>query len=134
MTRRRRALVLIGILHAAMAVNLLTRPAMPADPAAAILHEMLLPIWVRVALWAGVAAACIVIGLVGRGERLGWVLAVAMPAERAMSYLWSGLMWIVPGWPPGALSSWATATVWLVIGLLVRHIASWPEPEPREVA
>ena len=131
MARRRHALIMIGVLHAGMGINLLTRTGGAApDPALAILHELLLPVPLRVALWCIIAAAAIITGSTGRGERLGWPLAILMPAERAVSYAWSGLMWVIPGWPPGAVGSWAASLHWLVIGLLIWLIASWPVTPP----
>lgn len=130
--RRRAALVLLGLMHLGMGLRLIGLPAGPGDPDLAIWHE-LLPLWLRVVLWAGLGAVAIVSAVTG-GERIGWTLVILMPVERSLSYAWSGLMWIVPGWPPGALASFGGAAFWTVIAGIIWLMAGWPEPQqpPRD--
>lgn len=116
---RRWALVLVAVLHLTMAT---TVPYDRIDPVLARLHEML-PGELRVLLWvlgALIAAA----GAIRPGlERAAFVAAVLMPAERALSHLWSWSAWIIPGVPAGDPHGWQGAIVWAVLAGLVMILA-----------
>lgn len=123
--RRRAALILIGLLHLGMVPGIIVRPVV-VDPGLAILHTMM-PVWLRASLWATAGLLCLALALHHRSEAVGWGIAMLMPIERAVSYLWSGIQWIIPGWPPGAAASFGTAAVWAVIGGLIWLMAGWPD-------
>lgn len=127
------ALTLLGVVHLAMGLALTVRPPEPGDPALAVLHT-LLPNWVRLTLWLGAGIGVIACALLAIRHpavtRWGWSLAVLMPAERAASYTWSALMWVIPGWPPGALPSLGTALLWAALARLVWLLGrSMPTPQ-----
>ena len=131
--RRRTALALLALLHVGMGLTLVLQPAEPPMPGVAVLHE-LLPVSLRIALWVGCGAAMAAAALSYRGEHIGWGVAIVMPVERAISYGWSALMWMVPGYPPGAVASLGSAFIWTAVAAIVWLMAQWPEearPTPR---
>lgn len=123
--RRRAALLLIGLMHLAMIPGIVFRAAAP-NPDLAILHT-LMPVWLRASLWGTSGLLCLFMALHHRAEAMGWAVAMLMPLERAVSYLWSGVQWIIPGWPPGAAASFGTALMWAVIAGLIWLMAGWPD-------
>ena len=124
--RRRITLALVGVVHAAMTVQLLTGPERLVDPGVAILHE-LLPTPVRAALWGSMAVIMLITAGHERWEPIGWLAAMVMPLERAVSYGWSGLMWLIPGWPPGAAASWGASLLYLGLAGILYVVATWEE-------
>lgn len=124
--RRHIALALIGALHVGIGLRLALSAISPGDPDLAIWHE-LLPPWLRVALWSLAGLLCLVFALSDATERSGWVIAILMPMERTASYAWSVLMWVIPGWPPGAVGSLGGAGFWAAVTCLIWLMAGWPE-------
>lgn len=124
--RRRLILALVGVVHLAMALQLSSGPIRSIDPGVAILHEML-PLPLRIGMWLSLGLACLGLAVHDRTEWIGWAAAMVMPIERAASYAWSGLMWLIPGWPPGAVASWGVSLLWLAISGVLYVVATWEE-------
>lgn len=83
----------------------------------------------RATLW-------IVSGLLGAAssiraipEWIGFMSLVVMPMQRVVAYLWSFLMWVIPGLPGGSLVSLWEGIGWASFTFLVAWIASWHEPD-----
>ena len=93
------------------------------------------PIPVRVALWVGTALLAFVASMRLRWQDYGWLALTIMPAERALSHLWSLGHGLIPGEPPG--TTWAgiaSALLWAGITHLVLIMAGWDEDTPNEGA
>lgn len=127
--RRGGLLLLLAVLWAAVAAHIAAAHE-PFDGAAAVLHERIPTAW-RVGLWltsALIMAAAAVIGTrAPRVQRIGWAVALLLPAERAAGYLWSVIMVGIPGPPPGSLGSLAGLTEWCVVTAVVYLVAGWDE-------
>lgn len=125
--RKAWALVFVGLFQLGYAgTTLLDRT--DYDPARAVLYEMI-PTSVRALLWIGGATGCILFAAMPNRSALGWGLAMVMPLERLVSHFWSGMMFLIPGYPPGMVASGSYILRWFAFVALVRLIASWPEPE-----
>lgn len=127
--RRGGLLLLLAVLWAGVAAQVAAAHE-PFDGAAAVLHERIPTAW-RVGLWltsALIMAAAAVIGTrAPRVQRIGWAVALLLPAERAAGYLWSVIMVGIPGPPPGSLGSLAGLTEWCVVTAVVYLVAGWAE-------
>ena len=127
--RRGGLLLLLAVLWAGVAAHIAAAHE-PFDGAAAVLHERIPTAW-RVGLWltsALIMAAAAVIGTrAPRVQRIGWAVALLLPAERAAGYLWSVIMVGIPGPPPGSLGSLAGLTEWCVVTAVVYLVAGWDE-------
>ena len=95
-----------------------------SHPSWAILHDMI-PLQLRIALWTGTGLAALACGRWGRAP-LGLALAIIMPVERCISYLWSSLMFALPGDPPGHLASLAWCGWWASLATAIALVACWP--------
>ena len=127
--RRGGLLLLLAVLWAGVAAQVaVTRT--PYDTEAAVLHERMPLAW-RVGLWltsALIMAAAAIIGTRDpRMQRIGWAAALLIPAERAAGYLWSVVMVLLPGPPPGSLGSLAGLVEWAVVTAIVYLLAGWDE-------
>ena len=127
--RRGGLLLLLAVLWAGVAAQVAATHA-PYDMDVAVLHERIPTGW-RVGLWLACAlimAAAAVIGTrAPRVQRVGWAVALLLPAERAAGYLWSVIMVGIPGPPPGSLGSLAGLTEWCVVTAVVYLVAGWDE-------
>ena len=127
--RRGGLLLLLAVLWAGVAAQVAAAHE-PYDGPAAVLHERIPTAW-RVGLWltsALIMAAAAVIGTrAPRVQRIGWAVALLLPAERAAGYLWSVIMVGIPGPPPGSLGSLAGLTEWCVVTAVVYLVAGWDE-------
>ena len=124
---RQSALTAMGVFCVARGLAVLGEPTI-ADISEAILHELLLPIPLRIALWV----TCGLVGIVAslgpiRWRPAGFVAVALMPIERAVSYGWSALMWLVPGVPQGDPVSFAFAAFWGALVYVGAVVASMPE-------
>lgn len=110
----------------------------PKEPRSFVLHEML-PVWIRALLWVTSGAVAIWFGLRGadKDDTWGMVALVILPVERMVSFLVSWIVYVVLGlahraWPEvpvdGYDRGWYAASVWLLIVVLLRVIAGWPNP------
>ena len=96
-----------------------------ADPADAVLHELIPPVW-RGGAW--LLAGLLIIALARtRYERAAWIIAMVMPVQRVVSHAWSLAMVLVPGLPPGALDAPGYILAWSSLAALIYVIAGWPE-------
>lgn len=109
----------------------------PIPPRPGVLSDYL-PAWVDAAGWWVTGVVAVAAGL--RGDREDWwghVALYVMPAVRLVSFAFSWLLWLgssvvaatfpdahVLGWAPG----WYAASVWLLVSLMLRLIADWPNP------
>ena len=125
--RKSWALAFVGLFFLGYAGStLLDRPNY--DPARAVLYEAI-PVPVRVGLWFGSALVIFVCAANSRWSPIGWGAAMFMPLERLVSHFWSGMMFLIPGYPSGMIASGSYLLSWLALAALIRLIASWPEPE-----
>lgn len=100
------------------------------NPDEAILH-LWLPVPVRMALWIITGLAALTIPAIwDRYERVGWAAAIVMPCERAISFGWSTLMWIVPGTPGGTPQAIPAAVIWTCVTAILIRVSTWPEASP----
>lgn len=128
MTRRRIILLLVGLMHLGMGLTLAAGPMPPRNPDLAVLYE-LIPPTARIALWFGIGLTVIALALIDRrrNEEAAWTVAVLMPMERVASYAWSGIQWLIPGYPPGAAASFGSMIAWLaILGILVT-VSRWAD-------
>ena len=136
LTRRQTALLLISTAWVAHGVTILHQPG-HLDADEAIIFE-LWPLWLRIGIWlvCGLAGLLLAVSRRARAESWGWALAVIPPAVRVVAYLWSFVMWAIPGAPGGEWASAAYATYWVAVLLLTYWVARWPESgaAPKEVA
>lgn len=127
--RRGGLLLMLAVLWVGVAAQIAATRT-PYDVADAVLHERIPTEW-RVGLWlasAIIMAAAAVIGTRDpRAQRIGWAVALLLPAERAAGYLWSVVMVGVPGPPPGSLGSLAGLVEWCVVTAVVYLVAGWDE-------
>lgn len=110
----------------------------PQEPRAFVLHEML-PVPLRGALWIGSGLVAAWFGSRGaqHDDTWGMVALVLLPVERLVSFavswaayvLTSGLHNVWPSIEPrGYDRGWYAAVLWMVIVILLRIIAGWPNP------
>lgn len=87
------------------------------------------PDWVTAATWTGGAliATVVVLSRRPRWEHVGWAALTIAPSLRAASYLWSFLMWAIPGLPHGSRESIWWGIYWAAQVAIVSMIASWPK-------
>lgn len=116
-------LIPLGVALIARAAQVATEPDI-ISPERALLHP-LIPLWLRVTLWATTGALAILCGVFGY-ESAGYAAAGLMPAERTLSYGWSTLQWAIPGDPPGNVTSAAWLGWWAGITVLALAIAVSP--------
>lgn len=121
-------LTVLGLLYLARAWQIAADEAI-VDPADAILHETM-PIWLRGALWAVCGTAVLVAACRPRWHPIGFGVAVVMPLERVIGYGWSALAYLLPGAPPGKLSSLPWCLWWASFAALIVALSRWPEPQP----
>lgn len=127
-SRRSVALATVGFLHLGIGWQLILSPEVPADPGLALLHAYI-PTEIRIGLWTGAGLLCMLLPWRPRTEKVGWAVAMAMPVERTVSYFWSGINAILPGWPPGAFRSFGTMAFWLGICFIIWLMSGWTETE-----
>ena len=96
---RQTALLVFALMHISMGFSVLGQPT-HFDSDLAIWHTAI-PLEFRVSAWfvAGIVALSGVFS--NRLQTAGFVVATLLPTERALSYGWSWLMWVIPGPPRG---------------------------------
>lgn len=98
------------------------------------------PLGVQAAAWWVTGSIAVLQGLRGPShvDTLGHVALYVMPAVRVIAFALSWVLWVVSsllvrldvahasiGWSVG----WYAAVVWSLVSLMLRLIASWPNPE-----
>lgn len=126
MSRHCRVILVLASMWLARAGQIWAAPERTL-PEWSLLHN-LVPVWLRVGLWAVTALAAIILAMRGR-HRGAYVALSLMPAERAFSYVWSALMWVIPGHPVGYGPSVLWATWWAGTTVLLVIVAGWPDHE-----
>ena len=97
-------------------------------PEEAVLFTFL-PIWLRLGMWTvtGLIAIWASTASWKNAQAVGFAVLVIMPVQRVAGYLWSFLMWAIPGDAMGSfLSLWSSAK-WACLAILVAVIGSWHE-------
>ena len=127
MTRRHTALLLISVAWVCHGVTLLHQPG-HLDADEAIVFE-LWPLWLRISIWlvCGLGGVLLAVSRRARAEPWGWALAVIPPAVRVVAYLWSLVMWVIPGAPGGEWVSAFYVVHWAAILAVIYRLARWPE-------
>ena len=129
MTTRGTALALLGLMWIGRGLVIAHDPGTP-NPDEAILH-MRLDVVLRIGLWVGTGIIALAVCWSRHWvtQLIGWAAVVIMPAERAISYLWSLLMWVIPGAPGGTPWAPAYALWWVANVVLLLVMARWTEPQ-----
>lgn len=132
--RRRLALYLIGAAWISHGFTIMHNPG-PRVMDQAIIYENW-PLQLRVLIWvlAGVLALGLAANGTARAQALGWALAIVPPTIRVVSYLWSVLMWLIPGAPGGEPLSLAYVGFWGSLVGIVWLVSRWAEPTPQPAA
>lgn len=125
--RRGWVLLLIGVLWIITAWAVYQMPYPTWRPRA--LHEYI-PHIIREGLWIATGLVAIWAAFLRRpgADRWGYFALIVMPAERVLSWLFSGVI-TLGGWLPMP-TIWlcvANMTVWLVVALLLMVMAGWRE-------
>ncbi len=96
---------------------------------AALLH-LAIPAPIRVGAWVGTGVLAVLGATVNRPrwERWGYMALVVMPLERAASFGWSWVVWLLPPTDNGYERGWVSALTWIVTVLLIIVISGWEEP------
>lgn len=126
--RRGAVLALVGAMQLLFGVILVLHSPAP-NPNDAVLFEYL-PIMARSSLWVSYGVVALVCSMRREWQKWGWAAAVLMPAQRAIAYLWSAVMWVVPGPPPGRLGSVLESLVWAMVTVTLVLASSWLEDSP----
>ena len=110
-------------------------------------HEML-PMSLRVALWAIPGLFAVAVAVRGHHRPAAWVgrltrgqlnypaslafsLLIFAPAVRAVSYAWSWGVWHFPPPLDGDARGWSYAAVWVLVARLTRIVSGWKEDRPK---
>ena len=120
-------LALLGLMWIGRGLVILDDPGV-SDPDEAIIHH-LLPVWVRVTAWVTTGALALASCWHPRISWVGWAAILLMPAERAVSYLWSLAMWVIPGGPSGTAWAGPYALWWTANTAVLIVMASWLREE-----
>lgn len=128
--RRRLALMCFGLLWIGQGMHLWLVPQSDVILDKFIIHEFF-PIGLRIVAWMLTGLLCILFSTWDDTEKTGWKWAMVMPIERTVSFFISGLMWIIPGWPPGAVNSFGESVYWGIVSLLIWVVAGIAEA-PKE--
>ena len=130
--RRGAVLALVGAMQLLFGVMLVLHAPIP-NPNDAVLFEYL-PVMARSALWMSFGAVALICSTRREWQKWGWAATVLMPAQRAIAYLWSAVMWVVPGPPPGRLGSVLESLVWTMTTVTLVLVSSWLEDSPKPPA
>lgn len=126
--RRGGVLLTIGVAWTLQGVSIgvVGDPAWPDD--AALLH-LAVPVPIRISLWVGTGVLAILGATVNRPrwERWGYMALVLMPMERAASFTWAWVTWLIAT-DVGYERGWVAALSWAVTVLLIVIISGWEEP------
>lgn len=121
------SLFLLGVIWVTLGVETVDSNITYRDDGAILFT--ILPLWLRVGLWVltGLIAIWASTANWKNAQAIGFAALVVMPIERAIGYLWSFLMWAIPGDASGSfLSLWSVAK-WACLSVLVAVIGSWHE-------
>lgn len=126
--RRGAVLLILGIIWVMQGVAIPVAGDPPTPQDAWLLHTEI-PVVLRVALWVATGAVAIVGATVQRPrwERWGYMALVLMPLERALSYLWSYIVFAVSWGDIGYGRGWVGASIWAASFVLIVTIAGWRE-------
>lgn len=120
------ALLMVAMIHVGRGLRLMLDTDPPYSPETAVLHDLLPHGW-HAAAWLVVGALLVALALTK--ARRGWWLAILLPTLTTISYLWSVVMWAVPGPPPGSPSALGQVIIWAAIVGWIYVTAGWPESE-----
>lgn len=126
--RRPSALINFGLLWLLMGFAVYAgAPSNPIVEGEAVLYEKI-PVAIRAALWMGTGLLAVGAAYRLRWQNRGWMALTVMPAERALSHLWSFVQGVVPGDPPGTrLEGLALFLLWVLILRVLLLVAGWDE-------
>jgi len=121
---RAEGMLLLALLWILIGIQaLIEQPPNPLPPS--VLHYML-PAWFRFALWVIPAAIAAGMSLSIPWSSVGLGLLTIAPLQRCASWLWSWLMSVFPGAPPGQPTGWYSALVWLCVTLVPIYLSHIP--------
>ena len=93
----------------------------------AVLYEKI-PVTIRAALWVFTGLLALGAAYRLRWQNKGWMALTIMPAERAISHLWSFAQSVVPGDPPGTRIEGLTLFfLWALTLRILLLVAGWDE-------
>lgn len=128
--RRGAVLLILGLLWILQGIGVYLAPYNANVGSELLVHEQL-PVWLRVSVWCGTGVVAVAYALRRAcADTPGFLALVFMPVERAASYGWGFLMYLVPGVPDGYPRGLVSATVWAGVAALVIIVAGWREPTP----
>ena len=124
--RRGLSLLVLGAIWVVMGVVVAAQER-EIDPADAILYEAI-PIEIRAGLWIGTGLVALFAAFCPHRQVAGWWALMILPAERAISHLWSFAQSVVPGEPPGTrFEGLALFLLWALIIRVLLLVAGWDE-------
>ena len=105
----------------------------PVTPGAELIHERV-PVPLRVALWATTGLIAMTFAWLRRPgvDAWGYAALVVMPIERAASFSYGFLLYIIPGLPLGYAPGIVGALTWGSVVIVLLIISGWAEPELRD--
>ena len=130
---RSRGLLLISVIWFLIGLGVQAAPATPVDSA----FHFWLPEALHTAIWWAASFGALGAALDKQDGRRDWLALAACtipPMLRLTSYLWSWIMYLWPGGPPGYAKGWLSAAIYGCLVGLVWLVASIPDvqDEPRE--
>lgn len=120
---RAEGMILAAAIWGLVGVGTVTAPPVTAPPS--VLH-LLIPVWLRVALWCVPALVAMILAPSDRLSRWGLGLLTIPPIVQGVSYLWAWLMDLVPGPPPGDPRGWLSAAYYALMVAFVLLLAHIP--------
>lgn len=110
-------LMILGVLWILTAVGIATTP-IPA--VGRLLPYEYLPVWFRVALWAGPGLFAVASGLLRRWDPMAWMLLIVPVAERAIGFAFA---WGADLFGGGYPAAWRGFLVYSATGTLIYFCA-----------
>lgn len=127
--RRGQVLIAVGIGWMGMGWSVLFDHAILNDDAAILFELIANP--TRARFWIATGLVAAIAGCRREWQWLGFALATLMPVQRAISYLWSSIMWVVPGAPGGHLRSFGAGLFWTALVMLLWLVSTWTDEDNR---
>ena len=122
--RRHLVLALFGLFNIMWAIAVVREPI---NPEALLLHEHFLPPSARVFIWGFTGAVALIASTRTKWHEMATFAVVLMPLERAISYLYSGVVGLLPV-TGGDVLSLPRAGMWLSLCGVMWATSHWPCP------
>lgn len=129
---RAEGMVLVAAIWCLIGLQVVLEPP-PNPPPPAVLYYML-PSPVRIALWVGSGMIALALSMSVRWSSWGLAALTVAPLERAFSWLWSWVMYLIPEAPAGDPRGWFNGLIWGCVALVpifLSHIPAQVKPQHR---